>query len=47
MAEIPTGIPKLEGDQMGVLPRAEPPLVVTQHMDPERKFVLINSQVRF
>ena len=26
--------------------KADPPAVVTQHLDPPRKFVLINSQVR-
>ena len=26
------------------MPRAAPPLVVTQHMEPTRRFVLLNSQ---
>ena len=47
LAELPMSVPQFDtwNNQQGPLPRAEPPLVVTQHMEPTRRFVLLNSQV--
>ena len=48
MAEVPSSrlLANLEPAQKGMAIRADPPLVVTQHMTAKRKFILINSQVR-
>lgn len=45
MAEVPTPAITFEEDlTVGPLQRAAPPLVVTQHMEPTRRFVILNSQ---
>ena len=47
LAELPVSVPQFDtcNNQQGPLQRADPPLVVTQHMEPTRRFVLLNSQV--
>ena len=47
LAELPMSVPQFDtcNNQQGPLQRAEPPLVVIQHMEPTRRFVLLNSQV--
>lgn len=47
LAEVPCGLPAAlcEVDFMNALRRPDPPAVVMQHLQVERKFVIINSKV--
>ena len=44
MAEIPS--PSAGSMECGLPGRPQPPLVVTQHLEADRRFVILNSQVR-
>ena len=51
IAEVPTqsplATPPVQAGGMAVPTRADPPSVVTQHGQPDRKFVIINSQASY
>lgn len=47
LAEVPSNIPPMlcDSELIGAVRRPDPPSVVTQHLQTERKFVIINSKV--
>ena len=43
--EVPNQPSLLTENRQQIVPRPKPPAVVTQHIDPPRKFIILTSQV--